>query len=63
MNVEIDVTPRANRHLAEIREYYDLIQPGLGQKFLKRVDESFDRLRKAPRLYGRIWRSIRAARV
>lgn len=51
---------------ADIRDTYasfEVIRPGLGDKFLFRVREVLERIEAMPELYGVVWQDVRAARL
>ena len=63
MNLAIGLRAEASRDTEEARDYYDDKQSGLGQTFLKRVDEGLARIKFMPKLYGKTWGEVRATRV
>jgi len=55
--------PPAEADLREIRATYEAIRPGLGERFVARLQEALERIELTPELSGVIWRDVRAARL
>ena len=51
MILTLVVRPEVDDDLLQAEEWYDQQEPGLGQKFLKNVSETIDRLLQNPFLY------------
>ena len=49
--------------MQEARDWYNRRQVGLGLKFLGRVSESLDRLGQIPKLFGTVWKAVRASPI
>lgn len=63
MSVPLVVNPLAEADLAEAREWYEAQRPGLGDELLENVEEVFDRLRRFPALYARMFQDVRVALI
>jgi toxin ParE1/3/4 len=63
MSLPLIVKPEAETDLAEARDWYDGRQPGLGNELLQCVGEAFDRLRRSPTLFGKVFQDLRLTRV
>lgn len=57
------VNPEAEADLAEAQAWYDRQRPGLGDELLECVEEVFDRLRRSPELFEKVFEDLRLARV
>lgn len=57
------ILPEALDDLVEARAWYENRSVGLGDRFLDRVDECIDRIRKNPELYERVHEDYRRAIV
>lgn len=57
------ILPEALDDLVEARAWYENRSVGLGDRFLDRVDECVDRIRKNPELYERMYEDYRRAIV
>jgi toxin ParE1/3/4 len=57
------VRPSAEGDLQQTRDELEAVQAGLGDRFLARAQEVFERIEAAPELYGVIWQDVRAARL
>jgi hypothetical protein len=47
----------------DIREYYEAEQIGLGERFSKSLDKTYDTIIERPAQFGRIWQNWRSAPV
>jgi toxin ParE1/3/4 len=47
----------------EARDHFQSLRDGLGQAFLDRLNELLGRISAMPRMYGVVWRRVRAARL
>lgn len=63
MNLPLIVNPEAEVDLDEAKAWYDAQRLGLGDELLNCVSEVFDRLRRTPRLYGKVFQELRLALV
>lgn len=63
MSLPITVRPEATQDAEDARAYLESELPGLGEDFLSRLDEVFDRIRYMPKMYGIVARNVRAARL
>lgn len=63
MNLPLIVNPEAEADLDEARIWYEARRPGLGSELLDCVREVFDRIRRTPRLYGKVFQDLRLALV
>jgi toxin ParE1/3/4 len=63
MSLPVVLRPEAARDAREARNHLDSEQPGLGEDFLGRLNESLARIGGMPELYGVVGRNVRAARL
>lgn len=63
MSLPVVLSPAASRDIEAVRDYHEPLRAGLGQAFLKRVNEVLSRLGAMPELYGVVWKNVRAARL
>ncbi len=63
MSLPVVLRPEASLDAEEARDYYGARQPGLGQDFLDRLNETLAGIGAMPDMYGIIWRNVRAARL
>ncbi len=63
MSLPLIVNPEAEADLADVRAWYDGQRLGLGDELLECVEEVFDRLRRSPELFGKVFEDLRLARV
>lgn len=62
MTLPVVVNPEAEADLADAEAWYDAQRPGLGDEFLDGA-EVFDRLRRLPYLYGKVFQDLRPALI
>ncbi len=60
---KVVILPEALDDLVESRTWYEDRSVGLGDRFLDRVNEGIDRIRKNPELYERVYKDYRRAIV
>jgi len=53
----------ANADIQQIHAELEAQAPGLGDKFLDRLQETLDRIETVPELYAEVWMTVRAARL
>jgi toxin ParE1/3/4 len=53
----------AEADVRNTRADLDAIRPGLGNQFASRLRQVLERIDFMPRLYGVVWRDVRAARL
>ena len=63
MNYALVFRPEVRDELSEVYRWYESQQPGLGNDFLEKVDESLDRISQMPESYPVVYRDIRRAVV
>jgi plasmid stabilization system protein ParE len=63
MSLPVVLRPEASQDVEEARDYLEVQQPGLGQTFLDRVNETLGNIGAMPEMYGVVWRNVRAARL
>jgi plasmid stabilization system protein ParE len=63
VNLPLIVNPEAEADLADAKVWYDAQRPGLGDEFLDGAREVFDRLRRMPHLYGKVFQDLRLALI
>jgi toxin ParE1/3/4 len=63
VNLSLIVNPLAESDMAEAKAWYDERRSGLGDDFLLCVEEVFDRLRRTPELYSKVFDDLRLAPV
>lgn len=61
MDVELIVSPEAERDLQEANEWYDNQRRGLGREFIEHVDHAFERICRMPESHAVAYRSVRVA--
>jgi plasmid stabilization system protein ParE len=57
------VRPAAEAHIAEAALWYESRSIGMGADFLRAVDVCFEEIRRSPRSFQQIYRSVRRARI
>ncbi len=57
------IRPEAEADLADAQAWYESQKVGLGDKFLKRVDEVLDSVERMPELYRIIYQGVRRAQT
>jgi len=55
--------PDASKDAEQTRDDLEAQQTGLGQKFLDLLKETLSRISTMPKMYGVVWRNVRAARL
>jgi toxin ParE1/3/4 len=55
------VNPEAEADLAEAKAWYDERRTGLGDDLILCVEEVFERIRRTPGLYGKVFQDLRLA--
>jgi toxin ParE1/3/4 len=55
------LSPAAEAELDEALDWYDMHQPGLGQRLAQHVDAVFQRISVSPGLYPEVFRDVRRA--
>jgi plasmid stabilization system protein ParE len=55
--------PAAEADIRETHEAYELIRPGLGNRFVDRLREVLERIEFMPEMYGIVWQDVRAVRL
>jgi toxin ParE1/3/4 len=63
MSLLVVVRPESQADLRETREWYEHQQPGLGDAFLDRVDDTIVRIQKMPRMYATVFRDVRRVKI
>lgn len=63
MKLPLIVNPEAEADLDEATRWYEAQRTGLGGELLDCVHEIFDRIRRAPRLHGKVFQELRLALV
>ena len=63
MILPLIVNPEAEADLDEARAWYETQRSGLGDELLDCVREVFNRLRRTPHLYGKVFQELRLALV
>ena len=63
MNRPLIVNPEAEADLGQAKAWYDGQRPGLGDELLECVEEVFDRLRRTPETFGKVFQDLRLVRV
>ncbi|MCE9533672.1 MAG: type II toxin-antitoxin system RelE/ParE family toxin [Planctomycetes bacterium] len=63
MSLPVIVRPSAEADIRETYQAYELIRPGLGERFASRVREVLERIEFMPAMYGVIWQDVHAARL
>jgi plasmid stabilization system protein ParE len=55
----LEISELASREILDAKEYYNLQQPGLGDRFFELIRESMDHLIVSPRLYPQVSPDLR----
>ena len=55
--------PHARKELDGAADYYDLIDPNLGDDFLEEIDDCISRILKFPQAWARLRGSVRRCRM
>lgn len=63
MSLPVVLRPEASQDAEDARDHYDAQRVGLGQAFLGRLNDVVVRIGSTPRLYGTVWRGVRAAKL
>ena len=63
MSLPVALRPSANADVQQIHAELEAQAPGLGDKFLDRLQEALDRIEAMPEMYAEVWGTIRAARL
>lgn len=63
MSQPVVLRPLANADVEQIHAGLEAQAPGLGDKFLDRLQEVLDRIEAMPELYAEVWGMVRAARL
>jgi len=63
MPFPLTVTPEAEDDLADAYRWYEQQSAGLGSKFLARVEDVFDRIRRTPEIHAVTYKTVRQTLV
>ena len=63
MSLPVHLRPLANADVQRIHAELERQTPGLGNKFLDRLQEALDRIEAMPEMYAEVWRTVRAVRL
>ena len=63
MNLPVFLRPEAEDDIRSIHNEYELVRTGLGDQFVKRAQETLERIEAMPNMYGIIWEDVRAVRL
>jgi toxin ParE1/3/4 len=63
VSLPVVLRPEASQDVLEARDQCEAQQPGRGQTFLTRLNETLARIGAMPELYGVVWQNVGAARV
>jgi hypothetical protein len=63
MTLPVNVRPLANGDGRQTHAELETQTPGLGNKFLDRLQESLNRIEAMPAMYAEVWQTVRAARL
>jgi plasmid stabilization system protein ParE len=63
MSLPVVLRPLANADIQQSHAQLEAQAPGLGDRFLDRLQETLDRIEAMPELYSEVWMSVRAARL
>jgi toxin ParE1/3/4 len=63
VSLPVVLRPQASRDADEAQDYLESQGPGLGHIFLDRLKETLGQIGAMPRMYGVIWRKVRAAKL
>ncbi len=63
MRLPLVVNPEAEADLADAKAWYDEQRPGLGDRFLQRIEETLSSVEQMPELRGKFFEDLRVALV
>lgn len=63
MSLPVVLRPLAHADVQQIHAELEAQVPGLGDKFLDRLQETLDHIEAMPELYAEVWGMVRAARL
>ena len=63
MSVPLILRPKAEEDIRNLQIEFEAIRAGLGNRFLTRVRETLERIEFMPKMYGVVWRRVRAAPI
>ena len=63
MKRPIVVRPAAQADISEAARLLESSRPGLGRRFLVRLQQALEQIETMPELYGVVWQDVRAARL
>jgi plasmid stabilization system protein ParE len=63
MSLPVILRPAADADIESIHDELELVQAGLGDRFVSRVQEVLERIEAMPEMYGLVWQDVRAARL
>jgi toxin ParE1/3/4 len=61
--VSVILRPDAETDVRDVHDSLEQIRSGLGKKFVDEVGKILERLESFPRMYGVVWKDVRAVRV
>ena len=61
MALNVVVTPQAERDIADAHDWYEARQTGLGDDFLKKLEDCFQSIRRTPKMHGAVYKTYRRA--
>jgi len=59
VSLPVILSPGAEADLAAVRQWYERLREGLGDKFLDCADGEFERISGMPEMYGVVYRGVR----
>jgi plasmid stabilization system protein ParE len=59
VNLPLIVNPEAEADLVDAKSWYDDVRPGLGDEFLRDVEDVLGGIRRMPELYGKVFQNLR----
>lgn len=63
MTLPVFLRPVADADIQATHDQLELVQAGLGGRFVARVREVLARIESMPEMYGPVWQQVRAARL
>ena len=63
MSRPLILRPSADADIQATHDELELMQSGLGMRFVARVRETLERIEAMPEMYGLVWQDVRATRL
>ena len=63
MSLPVELRPLASSEVRQIHVEFEAPTPGLGDRFLDRLQETLGRVEARSEMYAQVWGTVRAARL